>query len=215
MKLHLGCGQKHLKDYINIDFPISEHNIQEKSVAEIQTDITKLSYPPSTIDEIRLNHVFEHFTRPIACALIVVWRHWLKPDGILHIEVPDFYKTSFLILNPFSSSRKKSVALRHLFGSHEASWAVHREGYTISKLCTILKITGFEILKIYRNSYKGTYNFEIIARKSGNNFSKADLEKNVKDFLSEYLIDFSKSELKLLSVWIDKYRHQLDKGGIK
>ena len=146
MKLHLGCGQKHLKGYINIDFPISKHSIQEISMADIHTDITQLSYPLSTIDEIRLHHVFEHFTRPIAYALIAVWRHWLKTRGILHIEVPDFYKTSLLILNPFSSSRKKSIALRHLFGSHEASWAVHREGYTISRLRKMLKITGFDIL---------------------------------------------------------------------
>jgi predicted SAM-dependent methyltransferase len=101
MKLHLGCEQKHLKGYVNIDFLISEHGVQEMSMAEIQTDITKLSYPPSTIDEIRFHHVFEHFTRPIACAHIVVWRNWLKPDGILHIEVPDFYKTSFIIIKFF------------------------------------------------------------------------------------------------------------------
>jgi predicted SAM-dependent methyltransferase len=65
-KLHLGCGQRHLEGYINIDFPASEHSVQDKSVADIQADITQLSYPASSIDEVRLHHVFEHFPRPVA-----------------------------------------------------------------------------------------------------------------------------------------------------
>jgi len=69
--------------------------------------------------------------RPIACALISAWYFWLKPKGVLHIEVPDLYKTALVVYNPFRSYNKKMVAIRHIFGAHEASWAVHCEGYTI------------------------------------------------------------------------------------
>lgn len=63
MKLHLGCRQKYLECYININYPVSEHSIQEKSVADIHADITQLSYPLSSVDEVHRHHVFEHFTR--------------------------------------------------------------------------------------------------------------------------------------------------------
>lgn len=200
MKLHLGCGQKYIEGYVNIDYPISEHSIQEKSVADVHADITQLSYPLSSVDEVRLHHVFEHFTRPIACGLISEWRFWLKQGGILHIEVPDFQRTAFTVLNPFSISRSRTVALRHIFGSHEAFWAVHCEGWTVSQLSNLLKKLEFEILEIKKNSWKGTYNFEVIARKNDNDLSQADSEKMVKDFLSDYLVDSSEGELRLLSL---------------
>lgn len=215
MKLHLGCGQRYLEGYINIDFPASKHTIQDKSVADIQTDITQLSYPVSSIDEVRLHHVFEHFPRQIACGLLATWMLWLKSGGILRIEVPDFQRTSLIILNPFTSHRSKAVALRHIFGSHEAPWGVHCEGWTINRLTELLKEMGFEILNTKKNSWKGTHNFEIIARKNETNISKIDLEKKVKQFLSNYTVDSSQSELKLLDVWMDDYNHQIDKCWVK
>jgi predicted SAM-dependent methyltransferase len=211
MKLHLGCGQKYLEGYINVDYPSSEHSVQEKSVADIHADITQLSYPASSVDEVRLHHVFEHFTRPVACGLISAWRSWLKPGGILHIEVPDFQKTAFMVLNPFSNSHSKSVALRHIFGSQEAHWAVHYEGWTANKLTNLLKNFGFEILQVKNNSWKGTYNFEVIARKNDIDLSKIAFENKVKDFLSDYLVDSSPGELKLLSVWMNEYKIQVSK----
>ena len=209
MKLHLGCGQRYLKGYINIDFPASEHTVQDKSIADIQADITQLSYPASTIDEVRLHHVFEHFTRPVACGLLVAWRSWLKIGGTLRIEVPDSHRMSLIISNPLTLQRSKTVALRHMFGSHEARWAIHCEGWTIDRLTKILKTLGFAIIKCKKNSWKGTYNFEIIGKKNDTRFSNIDIENNVKGFLSDYLVDLSQSELKLLDVWIKAYKNQL------
>ncbi len=64
MKLHLGCGQKYLDGYINIDYPLtSEHSVQQNSVADELANLMELRYKPGTIDEIRLHHVFEHFSQ--------------------------------------------------------------------------------------------------------------------------------------------------------
>lgn len=210
MKLHLGCGQKYLKGYLNIDFPASKHTVQSFIVADQYADITRLHYPKNSIEEIRLHHVFEHFTRPIACALISAWHLWLKPNGILHIEVPDFCNTAKVILNPFAKDSQKARAIRHLYGSHEAPWAVHCEGYTPESLSFFLKVYGFKINKIDKNSWKGTYNFEIFAKKTIYHLKKEDFEKITKSYLKKFLVDQSASELKLLSVWIIMYKKQIE-----
>ncbi len=215
MKFHLGCGQRYFEGYINIDFPASEHSVQEKSVADIQADITQLSYPASSVDEVRLHHVFEHFTRPVACGLIAAWRSWLKSGGILHIEVPSIQRMCSILLNPLASQHAKAVALRHIFGSHEAPWAIHCEGWTIGRLRKLLRNLGFGISRVKRNSWKGTHNFEVVARKNEPNLSNIDMEKRVEEFLSDYLVDSSQSQLKLLDVCMDAYKHQVDRCGAK
>ncbi len=207
MKLHLGCGEKYIDDYINIDFPAHEHTVID-NVADINTDILTLKYNRASIDEIRLHHVFEHFTRPITGALLASWYSWLKLGGILHIEVPDFYRTSIVVLNPLKHRREKSVAIRHLFGSHEASWAVHCEGYTIKSLRFLLETYGFNVVKIKKNSYKGTYNFEIIAKRDDSNKTMEDFEKITRSYLKDFLLE-EQQENKLLSTWMNIYNKQL------
>jgi len=78
-------------------------------------------------------------------------------------------------------------------------------------LSNLLKRLEFEMLELRKNSWKGTYNFEVIARKNDIDLSKVESEKRVKDFLSGYLVDSSQGELKLLSVWMDEYRNQINK----
>ena len=207
MKLHLGCGQRYLEGYVNIDFPPSEHSVQEKTIADIHADILTLRYPAESIKEVRLHHVFEHFPRPIACALVASWRSWLAPKGTIHIEVPDFHKTAQVLLNPFASLARKAVAERHLFGSHEAHWAVHCEGYTQELLKALLKSYGFQAFKIHKNAWLGTYNFEMLAVKAAAEMNVDTSEKATRHFLRNFLVD--DSEEKLLDVWLEMYRQQI------
>ena len=86
MKLHLGCGQRYFEGYVNIDYPQSEHTVQQKSVADQFANLMELRYRKGTIDEVRLHHVFEHFPRATACALLASWNSWLKIGGILRIS---------------------------------------------------------------------------------------------------------------------------------
>jgi predicted SAM-dependent methyltransferase len=211
MKLHLGCGQRYFEGYVNIDFPLSGHSVQTTSVADEHADITALRYHKGEVDEVRLHHVFEHFTRPVACALVASWRSWLKPKGVLHIEVPDFQKTAKAMLKRFVPFKKQAVAERHLFGSHEASWAVHCDGYTPKTLGFFVECYGFQILEVKKNSWLGTHNFEIIAQKNTQSLSRADLLQRTKEFLRNYLVDDSEGELRLLEIWLDIYNKQVEK----
>lgn len=210
-KLHLGCGQRYLDGYVNIDFPLSEHSTQEKSIADELADVLALRYPANSIAEVRLHHVYEHFPRPVASTLVACWNSWLMPGGILHIEVPDLERTSKAVISPFRSLKKKAVAERHLFGSHEAHWADHYEGYTPELLKLVVESFGFKKKKIKRNSWMGTYNIEIIAKKVHSIESAEQAEERLKKYLSMFLLNENPDELKLLSIWLKDAKTQWEK----
>lgn len=208
MKLHLGCGQRYLQGYINIDFPSTEHTVQKSSVADQHADILCLQYPAGTIGEVRLHHVFEHFSRPAACALLASWFSWLVTGGKIHIEVPDFYRNALAILNPAASFRSRAVAERHIFGSQEAGWAYHYEGYTPYMLKQFVENYGFKVTKVLKNSWKGTYNFELIAKKDKNNIAREEFEEITERYLKNFLVD--ESETDLLNIWLEAFKKQLE-----
>ena len=206
IKLHLGCGTRYFEDYINIDYPPTEHTVQKDLVADKFYNILELEYAKSTVDEIRLHHVFEHFARPVTCALLTNWYLWLKVGGVLDIEVPDFEKTAKVALGRFTKPKQKFVALRHIFGSHEAHWAVHYEGYSTKLMTELLTTFGFKIKEYKKNEHNGTYNMEVIALKEDNSLSQADLIKISDKWLSNYMVDQAESEKLMHSIWMEEYK---------
>lgn len=211
MKLHLGCGEIYLKGYINIDYPASKHTAQTKSVADEYHDITKLRYPKNSIEEVRLHHVFEHFSRPTALALLASWWSWLKPGGLLRIEVPNFDPMARTVLSPFSSPKARGKALRHIFGSQEAPWAVHFEGWSGNRLTKVLKELGFKVERVNKISWNGLHNVEILARKVDSALTQVDFEEYINKILSLYLVDESETEKRMLGIWLKAYRDQMKK----
>lgn len=203
IKLHLGCGQRYLNGYINIDYPLYKHTVQNSKVADLEVDLLELKYISESIEEIRLHHVLEHFDYSTVCALLLVWNNWLKDKGVLHIEVPDYFRTSLVVLNPFKRIKYKRVAIRHIFGSHEAEWAIHKCGYTKSTIKDLLSRFGFKTFKFKSNYWRGTYNFEVLSFKS-KKITYQEAESIAKEYLSEFLVD--NSEEKLLEIWIGKFK---------
>jgi hypothetical protein len=205
MKLHLGCGERYMEGYVNIDFPPEKHSVQKDSVADLNADLLTLRYPAESIDEVRLHHVFEHFPRPIACALLSVWHTWLRPGGILHLEVPDFSRNAAILLNPLSSLKSKAVAERHLYGSHEATWATHCEGYTPAMLKAFLTAFGFESLSVRKNCWRGTHNIVFTAYRGNEQYQLSEFLNRARKFLLLFLLDDSPGEQVLLDVWLETF----------
>ena len=116
------------------------------------------------------------------------------------------------MLRSYSSFKKQAVAERHLFGSHEARWAGHCEGYTPKTLKKMLEYFGFEVIKTQYNAWSGTYNFEMFAAKTVNNISKNEFKNITKNYLKNYLLDDGVSETRLLEVWMEIFTSQLEKG---
>ena len=117
--------------------------MQTGVAADIFADIVDLDFPDSTVDEVRLHHVFEHFNRSTALALLVRWHKWLKMGGKLHIETPDLMGNARLLLSDLSWKVKMAV-VRHLAGSHEASWANHIDHWFPERFVHTLERLGFE-----------------------------------------------------------------------
>ena len=200
IKLHLGCGEVYFKGYINIDFPSSEHTIQVSSLADCHADIRTLSFPPFSIAEIRLHHVFEHFDRPTFLKLLVQWHTWLVEGGKVIIEVPDFSRCARRIFNPFIPWNNKASTMRHLFGSHEADWAYHLTGWNRQRFKHALGMLGFEVIGFHCSRRKSCYNLTVKARKLVS-LSKRELQKRAVSLLRESLVDDSSSENRILEVW--------------
>lgn len=209
MRLHLGCGQKYIEGYLNIDYPDSYQSVQKSRRVDEYHDIRQLSYEPGSIEEIRLHHVFEHFPRPVGAALVAGWNTWLQHKGKLRIEVPDFTRTARAALSCFSTQRSKKIALRHLYGSNEAEWAVHYEGYSAWLLKSLVETFGYTVLRLSRNSWRGTSNVEITAEKD-EVLDEQPASARAHVYLEGFLVSID-DERPLLDVWMQTFRDQYAK----
>ena len=212
-KLHLGCGQIYLKGYTNIDYPQVNQNVQ-KVKADLYEDITKLDYPKKSIDEICLHHVFEHFDRPTALALLCRWREWLKPGRLLHIETPDIMASYKLMVSFRLNYSTKQQIMRHLYGSHEAQWAVHKDGWYKEKYLYILKKLGYENIQFKYNRWGYLRNIEVLAYRSDEKISFPEYRNRSREILvastirvNTKKIDVPKgTERVLLQHWVKIWR---------
>lgn len=170
MKLHLGSGSVYLQGYVNIDYPQDSHTTNVVK-ADVLADLKTLDYPEGSIEEVRLHHTFEHFSRQWSLKLLADWRRWLKVGGELVIEVPDFDELVKRYMDADLEYRFK--LLRHIFGSHEAHWAYHYDGWGEEKFRFILEKFGFEDIRFKKIL---AYHSDITIPKVGGAINKTPFE---------------------------------------
>lgn len=201
LKLHLGCGEVYLEGYVNIDFPSERHTVQTKTKADVYADIRDLSYPASSVAEVRSHHVFEHFDRGTALRLLVDWYEWLRPDGSLIIETPDFERCVRTWLRSRDEALRMRL-LRHVFGSHEADWAVHRDGWYQAKFDLYLRSLGFVHVTYSHTEYRGLHNITVLAHKGPQLKTRDELLNSAEQLLRLSVVDSSDSEMRMLDRWM-------------
>jgi predicted SAM-dependent methyltransferase len=140
IRLHLGCQSEYFEGYINIDLPADAQTV-ETVRADINADVRDLVYDAGTVDEVRSHHLLEHFSRAEALVLLARWHKWLKVGGKIVVETPDFEESARKFLHASFDDQCKLG--RHIFGSQEAAWAVHREYWYEKKYKFILERLGF------------------------------------------------------------------------
>lgn len=138
-RIEIGSGKWPHIGYTHID-------IEKNPNVDIVGDFRTMSF--SELEEIRSHHLLEHFSRNESIEVLKLWHSWLKKDGVLTIETPDFE----YICAKFSSDKKWMT--QHTFGSQEANWAYHKDGWWEEKFRKILPEIGFEIVIVKRSTSK-------------------------------------------------------------
>ena len=202
LKLHLGCGQQYLRGYLNIDFPPDQHNVMTIS-PDAYADITKLSFPENSVDEIRLAHVFEHFDRITALVLLVKWQYWLKIDGVLHIETPDVLESAKQLAADIPYEQKMAI-IRHLEGDQSAPWGFHVGQWWDERYENTLSKLGYYITDIQRSQWDRwphLSNITVLVTKL-NSLPKAQQIESCKILLKDSMV--AAGESKTYNVWVEK-----------
>ena len=165
-RLHLGCGDVYLPGYLNVDYPPDLGVASGTSRPDLEAAIPTLDCPEGALAEVRLHHVFEHFERAVGLALLVRWFDWLEPRGLITIETPDFESSVDCFAE--KSFDDQSLILRHVFGSQEASWANHLDGWSAHRFRRILPLLGFENVETEAtvSDTRGCWSTSSLARQS-------------------------------------------------
>ena len=157
IKLNLGCGDKILDGYINIDINTERRSNKPDIIADIR-DLKTIK--TAIADEILAVHVIEHFFYWEAVPLLTSWRRILKPNGKIILECPNLLHACKVLLdNPNKASRPDQngrMSMWPLYG--DPNWKdplmCHKWAYTPESLMNVLMEAGFTNVKQEPAQYK-------------------------------------------------------------
>ena len=89
MKLNLGCGNKQLDGYINLD---NDPSVNPDVVADL--NVEKLPFDDNTFDEVIASHVLEHIGDGFMNLIKEIYRI-SKPNSTIQIVVPHYNHWTF------------------------------------------------------------------------------------------------------------------------
>lgn len=139
MKLHLGCGKRHLPGFVHIDA------VEYPHVDHVAT-IDNLSFIPDDSIELIYNcHVLEHFKRKEVGRVLTEWRRVLQPGGVLRVSVPNFS----VLCDIYQRYGKLDMVIGALFGRGDYLYNIHYNVFDFDSLADALKQAGFTNVRHY------------------------------------------------------------------
>ena len=164
IKLHLGCGEKHIDGYINID-------IRHMSGVDKVDNIRFLrSFKDNSVDVIYACSVLEHFSRWDYMSVLKRWYDLLKIGGIIRIGVPDFES----IVSYYNKNKDLLVLIGLLYGGQDYNENFHHMCWDFKNLKLDLEKIGFK--NVNRYNWKDTEHFLV------DDFSQAYLPHMDKEY---------------------------------
>jgi glycosyltransferase involved in cell wall biosynthesis len=157
IRLNLGCGDKVLPGYVNIDL------VDERAghKPDIICDVRKLApLPDAYADEAMAIHVVEHFWRWEVVEILKEWRRVLKPGGKIILECPNLLSACEAVLkNPEMASGPGKEGQRSMWVLYgDPSWKdplmCHRWAYTPQSLGAVMQQAGFTQIRQEPAQYK-------------------------------------------------------------
>lgn len=208
MKLNIGCGYNHLKDYINIDS--SKDSLADKIMSAHCLDIKS-----NVADEIKVLHLIEHLGFFRTKYFLSEAFRTLKVGGILIIETPHIEKSFENFLNGNKSERES--VLGWIYGSESAGMN-HIYCFPIELMDKILAEAGFEVIKRkYLNYYPNRPAVRFTMKKKAGlrhkslmvEFRYKLVKKNIVVFKDEYVMSENENILEAIEKYFIKADYDL------
>jgi SAM-dependent methyltransferase len=150
VRLNLGCGDKILEGYINVD--VAEARAGKRP--DVLCDLHALTpFEDDSADEILSVHVVEHFWRWEVVGVLKEWVRVLKPGGRMILECPNLKSACEAFLaNPELHAGPGAEGQRTMWVFYgDPSWSdplmVHRWGYTPRSLAAVMAEAGLENIR--------------------------------------------------------------------
>jgi len=145
LKLNLGCGDKILDGYVNVDVVESRAGMKP----DVLCDLHKLTpFSDNSVDEVLSVHVIEHFWRWEVADILKEWVRVLKPGGKMVLECPNLFSACMEFLrNPKQASGPGPEGQRTMWVFYgdprwQDPYMVHRWGYTPESLGELMQEAG-------------------------------------------------------------------------
>lgn len=148
-KLHLGCGDKILPNFTNID-------IRPMEGVDMVEDISTLkTIDNNSVDLIYACHVLEHFGRHEYLDVLTRWFNLLQDGGRLRLAIPDFEK----VVNYYNNTKDLTKIMGFLYGGQTYEQNYHYCTWDFNTISKDLKSIGFK--KVYRYNWRDTEHSEV------------------------------------------------------
>lgn len=150
LRLNLGCGDKILPGYVNVDVASSRNG----AIPDTLCDLHHLTpFADNSADEILAVHVVEHFWRWEIVDVLREWTRVLKPGGSMILECPNLAVACEEFLKDPDGRAGTGVEAQRtmwvLYG--DPAWRdplmCHRWGYTPRSLAQVMHEAGLRALR--------------------------------------------------------------------
>lgn len=199
LKLHIGCGLKYKKGYVNID-------AYDNTVADLIMNAENLDYKNDSVDLIESFQLIEHLGYMNTILTLGESFRVLKTNSSIVIETPDIDKAFELYLKT-NDHNQKAIILNWIYGIPCRGYE-HKFCFPAGLLRKLLIETGFvDIMENHHEKTFGVPSFTFIAKKPleinpnyllihnlrKRSFSEIEIFKSEKG--ANYQIDFEKTVL--------------------
>jgi len=137
-KLHLGCGDKRMEGYINVD-------IRPNTSVDLVADLRTLPFELNEFDVIYSCAVIEHFGRNEWFNLLKSWTTFLKPGGKIYLSTSDFDA----ITERYGRTKNLQELLGLLIGGQKYEYDWHGMIFNFSLLKKALEDIGYRDVERY------------------------------------------------------------------
>lgn len=139
IKLNLGCYNKPIHGFINID-------IREDTLSDCLDDVFELTtVPNNSIDVIFASHLLEHKSRNDSKNALMRWNEILKSGGQLYLAVPDME----CVFAHYFYHKKLSDLFSALGGSQRHEYDYHLSHFDFDTLKNLLEDSGYSNIERY------------------------------------------------------------------